>query len=288
MNVNNKTEIIADFVAQKGGWQRNALIRALAWCLNGQEACNALRRMDISDQLLSRVLLRKVNRDINDNGFLQYHRALIESFIADFDSLPYNRKQTCGYYLNSLHEYAPIDIQSQMVQFFIRSRYVALRNRGYKILMQHWNSEYTAMVLQAWKKHREYQCALLIVERFPESILLKEFSALESVLERQRGSGRLYIRAAELKPSLLRRLQKRDPITFAYVLVKTGKTLSPEQATAIFEEYKLDRRIGLFIWCLGQMQMWSVLEVIAARSESLKNEEFEQLRNRYGIRQVGQ
>lgn len=288
MATRNKMEVIAEYSAKTNGWQRNALIPALAWCLNGQEACDVLGRLSIVDQLLTRALLRKVSRDISDNGFQRYHRALIENLIDSFDSLPYNRKQTCAYYLDSLYLSMPADVQAGILQFFIGSSYVALRNRGYKILRHQWSGEYQGMVLDSWMKHREYQCALLIIEWFPDSILLKEFAALETVLERQRGVARLYLRIARLKPSLLRRLRKRDPLTFTYVLVKTGKALTPKQAIAIFEEHKFDGRIGLFIWSLGQMQMWSVLEAIAARSECLQNEEFESMRKRYGISRVRQ
>lgn len=279
----DKIDFIKDFASQLNRWQSDALIPALVHCLSGEDASHALGTMVIDDAKIRHALLRKVGKDIESVGFQPCHRTLIQSLTSAFNSLPSNRKQTYGYYLHFLYDYAPSDLQTQIVQFFVSSRYAALRNRGYNILRRHWNNKYKSSVIQAWEKHRKYQCALLIVEHFPDSILIRKFDALQETLKGQSGAAKLFIRVGTKKPDVLQHLEEADPITFTYVMVKLGKSLRPKQAWKIFEQYKFDNRIGLFIWCLGQMGLWQVLQDIASRSTQLREEEFALHQKKYGI-----
>lgn len=75
-------------------------------------------------------------------------------------------------------------------------------------------------------------------------------------------STKLYLRVAKADPSKLEYLSQVDEITFTYVSVKLGKALEAEAALPMFERNKYDERIGLLIWCFGQMKLWSVLRTI--------------------------
>lgn len=280
----NKIDFIKDFASKSNGWQRQALIPALVSCLTPIEAVKALEPMSLNEPLLRNVLLTKVTRDIQNGGYQPYHITLVNNLISSFHSLPSNKKQICGYFLSSLYSYLPSDLQRQIIKFFITSSYTTMRNRAYKILSQIWNSEFKPIIIQSWKKYHEYYCARLILKNFPDRFITKHFDDLEKDLEGKIGFPLLYIRAARGNPNLLQRLGKQDGITLAYVMLKLGKSLTQKRAIKIFNDCKFDQRIGLYLWCLGRMKLWGMLENIAVNSQHLQQEELAWLRNKYNIR----
>jgi hypothetical protein len=280
----NKIDFLKDFASKTTSWERRTLLTALVSCLTSDITAQMLDPLLFNDPILRSAILSKVKRDIETGGCQPYHIALAENLISLFPSLPASKKQTCGYFLSFLYSSLPSDAQRQIVKFFIMSRYVTVRNRGYKILSRNWNIEYETAIRKSWKKYHDFYCATLIVNNFPDTFLVEHFSDLEELLTGEAGYARLCIRACNLNPSLLQHNEKRDGITFAYVTLKLGKTLTRQQSFAIFNEFKFDDRIRLFIWCLGRMKLWSVLENIARNSEQLIEEKTAWYRNKYRIK----
>jgi len=279
----DKIKFIKAFAARSDAWNRQTIIPALVSCLTSEEASHALQSMSLEDPMVRRAFLKKVIRDIRHEGCQPCHAILVESLISSFQSLPIEKRQTCGYVLGSLHDALPPDMQQTITRFLITSPYVAMRDRGHKILRRNWTSEYAPAISRSWATHRDYYCALLILEHFPDSFLQDNLRSLERVLRGKEGLPTLYIRVAASKPDVLRRLEREDGVTFAYVTFKLGRSLTPQQASSIFGEYKFDKRIGLFIWCLGRMNLWSSLRTIAVDAERLNKEESEYVRRKYGL-----
>jgi hypothetical protein len=164
------------------------------------------------------------------------------------------------------------------------SNYLTMRNRGYKILRRNWSIEYESIIRKSWKKYHDSYCAILVVDNFAATFLIEHLDDLDKLLLGEAGYARLWIRVCEQDPNLLNRIEKRDGITFAYVMFRLGKTLTKKQAFVIFNEYKFEDRIRLFIWCLGRMKLWSVLEDIARNSDRLIQEKTDWYLKKYRIR----
>ena len=54
-------------------------------------------------------------------------------------------------------------------------------------------------------------------------------------------------------------LSNLDPITYAYLLTIKGETLSSKEAIKLLNLCGKDERVGLLLWCFGQMRLWDVL-----------------------------
>ena len=283
-----KLEFIKGFTSSTNGWKRQWLIPALVSCLTSEETAQALNPMLLDDPKLRRAILNKVNADIDELECQSYHIKLVNELMSSFPSLPVNKKQICGYFLDFLYASLPSDLQRRVIRFFIVSRYITLRNRGYKILRLEWGSEYEQLIMQSWKKHHDYYCALLILKHFSDKFIIQNFNSMEKTLRGKEGYPKLYIRIGDKKPSLLQRLERQDSITYTYVMFKLGRSITEQQAANIFNQFKFDNRIGLFFWCLGKMKLWSILENIAGKSEQLNEEQLAWYRKKYGIKETNQ
>jgi hypothetical protein len=67
---------------------------------------------------------------------------------------------------------------------------------------------------------------------------------------------KLFLRISEKRPDLVIELKDSDEISYAYVLAKTNKVLSDTEAKEFLKNNYKDERIGLLIWCFGQMGLW--------------------------------
>lgn len=77
----------------------------------------------------------------------------------------------------------------------------------------------------------------------------------------------LFHRVAETHPDIFDILDENNDFTKAYVLAKTKHPLSEEQAWEMYERNKGEQKIGLLIWCFGEMKLWNVLVGIAQENE---------------------
>ncbi len=161
------------------------------------------------------------------------------------------------------------DVKTLILKSMIGSGYRGVRKRGYKKLRNDWKPNFESVILEAWEKHGDEDCAKLIIEHIPVKLLLDMFADLEERVERTWHFTKLYLRVAEVDPSKLKVLARKDGITYAYALVKLCKALKRNEALDIFQMYLEDERIGLLVWCFGQMKLWSVLEEIY--NEELSN-----------------
>lgn len=283
----NRTKYIERLIEDGFYWERTTLIAALVSCLDPQEACEILDLGFTQEPATRRAILRKIGRDV-EHGPQECHYNLIEQLIHASERLRYSKKNSCGYCLSFLYDYLSEDLQRTIVEFFLTSRYVNMRRRAYKKLRSNWDPEYLLQVSHAWAKHRDFECALLIAERFPLSYLQEHLTDLEQVLieENPRYLAKLFLRVGEVDSNKLERLASLDEITFAYVSAKLRQPLTAERALKIFESNRLDERIGLLIWCFGQMGLWSVLVRVANRAEELDQERLARIRAKYAAQEA--
>jgi hypothetical protein len=263
----DRIEFIKQFAHSGPLWERSALVDALVACLSPEEACQCVGVTIRADDVLQRALKRKICRDIETHGFLPCHEELVGSWILRVNSSPLEIKRECVYWLSSVYRELPLGYKEAVLRSLLTSKYKTIRQRGYGILRSDWSDEHTDLLKQAWEKDHDELCAALIVEKFPTEFLLDQIDGLEKALSLPYRLAKLFIRIGVVQPDLLSRLAEIDEITFAYVLVRLRMKLTAEQALEIFERNKGDQRIGLLLWCLGQMGLWAVLENICKRSD---------------------
>jgi hypothetical protein len=166
----------------------------------------------------------------------------------------------------------PDDAQEEIISFCLRSKYAAIRRKGYKKLKAHWYVGYIQFTEDLLKSNRDRECVQLVIDQFPPEHLERNFSTLKKRVEDSWQITKLYLRVAQNNLEKLDELSRRDEIAYAYVSVKLGRPLRDEEALAIFERNKYDDRLGLLIWCLGQMGLWSTLEYINSQIDILTDE----------------
>jgi hypothetical protein len=217
-----KLEFIKKYASQTDGWNKRSLIPALVSCLSIEETIQALEGSQIEDQYIRRAILNKINKDILIGKYQSYYIKLINKLISSFSSLPSNKKQTFGYILNTLYYLSPPETQQKIINFFLTSKYIHLRNRAYKILSKKWAREYKLKIIKLWKKHHDYYCAILILQHIENGVILKNFNSLEKILRGKQGYPNLYIKLGSENPNIIKNLKEQDGITYTYVTYKLG------------------------------------------------------------------
>lgn len=241
---------------------RGSFSVAFIACLTPEETCQLLD-LDFHQEYLTRHrILRKIERDIGSYGFNKCHYELVDRLVGVVGTLPYNKKQGCGHCLSYLYDYVPQDIQHRLLRFFLESKYVIFRRRAYKKLRTDWDASYQKRIEGAWSAHHDPDCARLMIDHFPVEYLIEYFFELLESVEGSWHSTKLYLRVSEVDSSKLEHLAQTDEITFSYVSTKLGRIFGVDTALSIFERNKYDERLGLLIWCFGQMRLWSVLKTI--------------------------
>ncbi len=257
-----RIELIYKTIEDQETWKKSPILDALVACLTPDEACRVVDVDSPYELVLRNSLRRKIARDISAYGCLPCHTELTERLVSRFPALPHSLKQSCGSWISYLYDYLPFEHRLTILDFLLTSRYGWMRQRAYKILFRNWIPQVERLLLQAWEKHKDELGAQVIVEHLPAEFLFQQFVDLEKALSRNNRIARLFIKVGAMHPDVLGRLAEADGITFAYVSVKLKRVLSNDEASEIFEQYKLDERVGLLIWCFGQMGLWDVLKSI--------------------------
>jgi len=246
-------------------WEGPAFISAFVGCLSSTQACEALDVAAGLNETLRGALLRRIRHDCETGGFQSCHRELVERLLVQYPTLSADRRRGCGFCIERLLEVAPSRHKTRILKFFLGSSHVDMRRRGYKALRSIWRKEFTAIVRDIWSTYADPECALLIAERFPVEFLMAQLSSLEQALHHW-GLAKLYIGLGAARPSVCRRLAAIDEITYTYVLAKLGRRIGTKDAVALVERNKLDDRVGLLIWSLGQMRLWAALTELVGRA----------------------
>ena len=193
---------------------RGSFSSAFISCLTPEETCQVLD-LDFHQEPRTRHrILRKIERDIEDQGFKECHYQLVDKLLGVIGTLPYNKKQGGGHCLSYLYDFAPPDIQHRLLRFFLDSKYVILRRRAYKKLRADWDASYQERIEEAWNVHHDSDCARLIIDRFPVEYLIEHFFELLESVEESWHSTKLYLRMSMVDHSKLEHLSATDEMGF--------------------------------------------------------------------------
>ena len=256
-----------------------SIFSAMVFCLEPDQACSLL---DVSFEQEYRkrlVILKKISHDI-ENQYSDCHTELLNRLMESLDNLLSNKRQSCGHYLTYLLNYVPDEIKHKIILFFLSSRWKSVRKRGYKYLLENWDDFWATQVEENWRKWSGFGAARLIIEYFPESYLVNNFDILLPILENTYFIRKFYLKVASSDSSKLNQIRSRDLITYTYILAKLNIKLDKNEALSILNESKADDRIGLLIWCFGQMGLWSVLQHVYQNIDELYEAQYQAVKAR--------
>lgn len=252
------------------------LVAAYCNCLTSEEACDLLLKNPEVHGPLRDSSLRKICNDI-DQSFSPFHEQLLQTLLARFAVAAARGRQSIGYCLSMLAKHLPANGRETIQNTFLRSKYVGIRKRGYKSLLQEKEVPYS-LVHNAWIQYRDSDCAWLIVKTAPVAYLIEQRVSLAAALSEGWQLSRLYLRIAQTDQSLLEELRSRDQISYCYVLAKLGLKLSTKDAEAFVASNAGDERFGLLVWSFGQLGLWEALEYIQAQLPAIQEQRFPGLR----------
>ena len=233
-----------------------SIVGALIRCLSFDESVEACRRSLEGSPSIRAPSLRRVCSEIQHSG------ASGASFMAELREkiLSGSPRRRAGYAQCLLEVARASDrsIQNDIQAFLCSSKYVGLRRRGYKLYDP--NCDHSREDLdRAWSGFRDPEAAWLIVKGHPPIDLQREKSNLISVLSEGWQLSRLYLRLAEQDADQVSDLLELDPITYVYVCVKLRRPLPHDQLSVIIENHLADERVGLLLWCLGELKHWDLI-----------------------------
>jgi len=252
------------------------IINAYCFCLDSADAVRLLKRSILEGFDTRNVALRKVCKDM-ELDFLKHHESLIDFLIAEFNSVDPKKRQGLSYCLHVLSDSSPDHIRHRVQGFFINTKYVGVRRRAYKSLMKE-DKIPTELIINTWKNFGDYECAWLIINKFPIKYLVEHRAELSEAIEEPWRLSKLYLKIGEVYPNLLIELKRHDGISYSYVMAKLGKTIPMKEAIEIIENNLSDDRLGLLIWSFGQLKNWQLLEYVEKqipRINQLKIDQFQ-------------
>jgi hypothetical protein len=115
-------------------------------------------------------------------------------------------------------------------------------------------------VLDYWWRTRDRRAEKLLVSRASPDLISSIMAELIDNCEEGWIASRAVLRASFVSEECWTAIRTKFPATYAYLCVKTGRSLSEQDAFAVVEEsdgMMSDR--GLAIWAVGQLGMKSVL-----------------------------
>lgn len=256
------------------------LLNACIHCLKPSEAILLLSQEAERSSKLRNGLLRKVSKDLQTSPSLD-HSDLANRMIIRLGQADARGRQGVGYCLSTLLPDLPTEIQRGAQLAFLRSRFIGLRRRGYKAIAADPTPEMDYLT-EAWVAFQDAECAWLLVKLLsPQDLVGMKERILPHLSEGWQIS-RLYLRMSTVDPSVVEELNRIDGIAYSYVLAKLGRSISIEQAKALFARYETDERLGLLVWSIGQMKLWDVLVWFKSRLSDVQQERHLDLMAKFG------
>lgn len=281
-----KILLLRRLVAAPGFRDDVGLIRALVRCLDASQAVSLLFAEAHLSTPLRDAALRKVCTDAQEHC-LAIHDELAVRLNQSLQVASAVERQRIGYCLSSFLPSLGAEARLSVLTTLATSRYVSLRRRAYKVLAHESNLP-EALVLEAWREHRDPESVWLIAKVFPPQFLVQHRVLLEADCSQGWQLSRLYLRMAEVDENVTRHLLSRDPISYCYVLAKLGKQVSERRARAIVKECKGDERFGLLVWSFGVMRLWNVLSWIGTQLEDIQQERHSAILAMHGMENYDQ
>lgn len=257
---------IEDLSNDKDQIEAGSFVNALMRCLSFDESVQALRRSLEGSTAMRAAALRKVCSDIQHGG------ANCATLIAELQEKILHgtprRREGYAYCLLEVARASNRNTQNEVQAFLSCSRYVGLRRRGYKLYDPEC-AQSRKLLEEAWEEFHDGEAAWLIVKRHPSAVLLQEKNNLVNALTEGWQLSRLYLKLAEIDAAHVNDLLELDPISYVYVQVKLKRSVPDDQLNGILSDHIGDERLGLLLWCLGELRQWDLILIAAKKSAEI-------------------
>ncbi len=278
----HKLRQIQDFEPIGRDSDLNAIFTGLVFCLKPELACELFDLTFQQEYKKRLAIMKKIKEDMHAT-YSNCHEDFIRNLMNGMKVLPSAKRQSCGatltYFLDSL----PRDTISNVILFFLESRWKSIRNRGYKYLLHNWHNMWSEQIKSNLFYWADEDAIRLVIDYFPKSFLVANWDFLAQSLDNTYLMNRLCIEVGSKNKEKLKDLQVMDEISHAYVMVKLGYTLGEQEAIQIFESNFGDERLGLLIWCFGRMGLWNVLHHVYNRLDVVRQTRCEHFHGKFGI-----
>ena len=243
-------------------FESSGFINAFVRCLSFDETVEVLRRSLEGTVILRAPALRKTCAEIHleSSKGADLVAELKKKILAGNP----RRRSAYAYCLLEIARVGGGKTREEVQAFLSSSKYVGLRRRGYKLYDPECSFS-RELLEQSWNQFEDWEAAWLIVKTFPAAYLLRNKSALVAALSEGWQLSKLYLRLAEIDAGHTDELLEIDAISFLYVQAKLGRYVSDDQITAICLNHLGDERVGLLLWCLGELKHWNHLVALSER-----------------------
>lgn len=262
----DRVSTIEELSNDKGKVEVGSFVNALIRCLSFDESVEALRRSLEGSTALRSAALRKVCSDIQHGG--ANCAAVVAELREKILHGPPRRRAGYAYCLVEVARAASKSIQREVQGFLSCSKYVGLRRRGYKLYDPECG-ESREILEQAWKEFQDQEAAWLIVKEHLPADLLQDKDNLVKALTEGWQLSRLYLKLAEIDVAHVEELLELDPISYVYAQVKLRRPVRDDQLAAILSDHLGDERLGLLLWCFGELGQWELIVAASERSEEI-------------------
>lgn len=265
----DRVSYIQEFADAPVPVEADSFVHAFVRCLSPEESVELLQRSLVGDTAVRRAVLRRVCSYI-ENGSIVDPSGLLANLQHQVTSGPSRHRNGCAYCLLEVSKSCDARVRRNIQSFLGSSKYVGLRRRSYK-LYEADVPESRSLLEHAWQMFHDSEAAWLIVKTFPPEFLLKSKLELVGTLTEGWQLSRMYLRLAEIAPALVDELRKSDPVSYLYVMAKLGRSVGAQTLSSIFNASLGDERLGLVLWCMGELKEWDQLVAASARTSEIAN-----------------
>jgi len=233
------------------------IVYALIMALSPKQTCELLDLTFEQDYKIRQWVVRKIANDIQED-YRPYHQDIVSAMLDMVDKKSFSKRNSCAYSIDIIFDNLPKQQKEKIIRTFLTSSYTPIRKRAYKRINRDWNNKYQKTIQQNWEKFHDPYCISIIVKHFPTDYLLDHYKEYLGYFEPYQ-LAKLFLRLAEKQPNKIKELKELDEISYAYALTKFEKKLTDRQARQFLCYNYQDDRIGLLIWCFGQMGLWDAI-----------------------------
>lgn len=268
----DRVSYIQRFANEFAPIEAGAFIHAFVRCLNPEESVELLKRSLVGDTAIRRAALRKVCSSIENRSIID-PSGLLANLQHQVTSSEPRHRSGCAYCLLEVSRVCDGRVRCNIQSFLGTSRYVGLRRRSYKLYEPNL-LESRALLEHAWHASHDREAAWLIVKTFPLEFLIENKMALVDVFTEGWQLSKLYLRLAEVEPPVVDELLKSDPVSYLYVMAKLGRKVARQTLLSILNVSLGDDRLGLVLWCMGELKEWDQLVAASARTSDIGKARF--------------
>lgn len=263
----DRVSYIQQFANEHAPIETDAFVRAFVRCLDPEESIELLRRSLVRDTILRRAALQKVCSDIEKGRIVDPSRLLADLQNQITSGEPRYRNG-CAYCLLEVSRACEAMVRCNIQLFLGSSKYVSLRRRSYK-LYDPSLPESRGLLEDTWRAFRDSEAAWLIVKTFSAKFLVENKLALVDVLTQGWQLSKLYLRLAEIEPAIVDELLQKNSVSYLYVMAKLGRGVDSQTLSSILSANLGDERLGLVLWCMGELREWDQLVAASARTSEI-------------------